>query len=170
LLERDQERVFGLTGDDLLFSPEIKSVMAVVHHDSRRGQLRPFRHEHVRCDTHVWRGLKRQVLVDVVAPVNAPNQLCLGGDARRCVQEQLEDFCPRCGLPVSKTLELRTQIRELEWRAIRLRLDERVEVPNMRFSTGRRGSLKNRRFTRCVRWRSGQKRVARDQPFAESPS
>ena len=85
LLECGQHRVLAVVLDDLFLAPEIHPVVAVQRENARRREFGLLGNQHADGNAQVGRRPERQVLLDVVAPVGATDQLRLGSD---CVAER----------------------------------------------------------------------------------
>src|SRR5262245_7562260 len=120
--------------DKLLLAPQIEAVVAVQRDDAWGRELDVLGDQDLSWRSQVGRGLKGQVLFDVVALVCTSNELRPRLNGRRRIREQLEDFCPRASLPLLQAFEFRAQEREREWRLIGLSLNERIEVAYVRAS------------------------------------
>src|SRR5262245_3521125 len=149
--------------DKLLLAPQIEAVVAVQRDDAWGRELDVLGDQDLSWRSQVGRGLKGQVLFDVVALVCTSNELRLRLNGRRRIREQLEDFCPRASLPLLQAFEFRAKERERQWRLVGLSLYERIEVADVRAS-----GYWRLRVCNILREAFGQRFAACEKPSTDS--
>ena len=121
-----------LDRDHLFLAPDVGAAVAVQDDEPGRRQRRILRNQHIGGHPQIRRRLKREVLLDVVPPVGAPDDLGRRRNRRRRVAQTVEHACPRELLPRLQVLESGLQERQLQPRAVGLLLNERIQIADMR--------------------------------------
>src|SRR5207237_8940797 len=102
ILVLTQRRTLIVDLHQLFLAPDIEATMTVQHHYSGRRKFRLFWYEHVCRNAKVGRGLRREVLLDVIASVRATDQISGRRNRWGRVKQVFEYDGPRLLLPTLK--------------------------------------------------------------------
>src|SRR5437667_7897310 len=137
--------------------------------DSGGRELRLLRYEQISRHAKVGRGLKGEVLLDIVASVRAADHFSSRGNRRGRVKKMLEYFGPRRFLPRLQIPKLGPQEGKLQSGAVGLPLDERIQAADVRSGPCGfyRGLCERRQIHGCEGNRSSGEKTASPEPLAK---
>ena len=127
-----EHRIFIVALDHLFLAPVIEPSVVVQRHHTRHGEFGVLGKQQIGSQFEVRRGVELEIFLNVVAAVNALNNVRLRLKSLGAVQEQVKNFCTDLSFPGLKIGGFRPQESHALRRFFLRLLDEGIEAAERR--------------------------------------